>query len=622
MMSRILLTVFFCHIAASGFSQPDSLLIPEPVKITRNEGHLGINEQTRILTDNDTLEQIAILFAEQMNPIVGKNLKTEKAGAKRGNITLKLNEVADAEIGSEGYRLYVRPSGICVYSNRPAGIFYGLQSLGQMMELAAAKTGKQEMIRLPAVSVVDYPRFGWRGLMLDVSRHFFPKKFILGYLDQMATYKFNVFHWHLTDDPGWRMEIKRYPELTTVGAWSVPRTGMFYSMPAPQPGEKATYGGYYSQDDIREIVAYAASRQITVVPEIDIPGHSRAFLAAYPQASCSGKPISVYAGEAGGPGENVLCAGNENNFQMLDHILDEVVTLFPGKYIHIGGDEVNKEFWKNCPKCQQTMRESGLKDEHELQSYFIKKVGKMIESKGKKLIGWDEILEGGLAPNATVMSWRGMDGGIKAATEGHEVIMTPISHCYLDYMQGDPAIEGMPASWSIIRLSQSYDFEPVPDGVDEKYILGGQGNVWTEMISSERRVEYMTWPRAIALSEVFWSPKHKRSWSSFFSRLENHFDLLENKVINYSRSVFDPDILPVRDESGEMKVSFRTELPNLKVYYTFDFSFPDQFSDNYQGQPVGIPAGASVIQAVAYSGGKQVSRVLRMSVDELRSRMP
>jgi hexosaminidase len=301
MMNRILLIVFFCHAAAAAFSQPDSLLIPEPVEIKRDKGYFGINGQTRILTDNDTVRQIAILFAEQMNPVVGKNLKTENAGAKKGNITLELNNVADPEIGSEGYRLYIRPSGICISSNQPAGIFYGLQSLGQMMELAAAKAGKQKIIRVPAVSVVDYPRFAWRGLMLDVSRHFFSKEFILEYLDQMAKYKFNVFHWHLTDDPGWRMEIKRYPKLTAVGAWSVPRTGMFYSMPAPQPGEKATYGGYYSQDDIREIVAYAASLQITVVPEIDIPGHSRALLAAYPHASCSRKPISVYAGEAGGP---------------------------------------------------------------------------------------------------------------------------------------------------------------------------------------------------------------------------------------------------------------------------------------------------------------------------------
>ena len=611
-------SLFFIHVG--GFSQTVVGLIPEPVRLTRNAGSFVLSEKTKIVTTGEeSVLPLARMFADRVNSLTGCKLPVT-ASAKGKNILLRINKVRDNEIGSEGYLLEVTPLGIEVLANGPSGIFYGLQSMQQLISLNGSVNEKEQVIIVPSVSITDYPRFAWRGLMLDVSRNFFDKEFIRKFLDQMVEYKYNVFHWHLTDDPGWRIEINQYPRLTEVGAWRVPRTGVFYSLPAPEPDEKPTYGGFYTQDDIKEIIKYAADRFITIVPEVDIPGHSRSLIAAYPQASCSGRQISVYAGETGGPGENVLCAGNEANFEMLDNIIGELAALFPGKYIHIGGDEVNKEFWEGCSKCREVMADNGLKDVHELQSYFIKRVEKMVESRGKQLIGWDEILEGGLTPNATVMSWRGMEGGIKAASEGHEVVMTPTDFCYLDYMQGDPMLSGFPAPWSKLRLSTVYSFEPVPDGIDPKYILGGQGNVWTEMIEEERQVEYMTWPRAMALAEVFWSPKEKRNREEFLHRLEQNLPLLDKSGTKYSRSIYDPFANLLKDSSGALKVEFASEFPGLDIYYSFNFAFPDEYSKKYTGEPVTIPTGATEIKAITYREGKPVGRLLRITIDDLKNR--
>lgn len=303
---------------------------------------------------------------------------------------------------------------------------------------------------------------------------------------------------------------------------------------------------------------------------------------------------------------------------MISNILDEIITLFPGKYIHIGGDEVCKDFWKACPKCQKIKEEYGLRDEHELQSYFIKRVEKIVESKGKRLIGWDEILQGGLTPNATVMSWQGMEGGISAAKAGHEVVMTPTYFCYLDYMQGEPSVEGQDGS---LRVSNVYSFEPVPDGVNSKFILGGQGNVWTEFIESEKRIEYMTWPRALALAEVFWSPKEKRNWESFVPRMEAQWCIFDFDHVNYAPSVYDPNIYPVKGESGELKVAFRSELKDLDIYYTFDFSFPDQYSQKYTGEPFSMPSGSTEIWAISYRHGKPAGRLIRIKFVDLKKRL-
>lgn len=620
MNEKFIACMFLICVSLVGFAHTDVSLIPEPARLTKNAGYFILTNKTKIVVTDDALVlHSAKIFAGKLHFLTGNEL-TIVSSANSKNISLQINKAMCEEIGTEGYKLEVKPSGIEISANNSTGIFYGLQSLQQLIALNCPVEENGKSILVPSVSIVDFPRFGWRGLMLDVSRYFFDKEFIKKYIDQMAVYKYNVFHWHLTDDPGWRIEIKQYPELTGVGAWRVPRTGVFYSMPVPESNEKPTYGGYYTQNDIKEIIKYAADRFITIVPEIDIPGHSRSLIAAYPQASCSGRQISVYAGETGGPGENVLCAGNEANFEMLDNIIGEVAALFPGKYIHIGGDEVNKEFWEGCPKCQKVMADNGLKDEHGLQSYFIKRVEKIVESKGKQLIGWDEILDGGLAPNATVMSWRGMEGGIKAASEGHEVVMTPTDFCYLDYMQGDPATEGFPSLWSKLRLSKVYSFEPVPEGVDPKYILGGQGNVWTEMIEDKRQVEYMTWPRAMALSEVFWSPKEKRNQEDFLQRLEQNLPLLDKNETKYARSIYDPFANLVKEPSGGFNVEFGSEVPGLDIYYSFNFAIPDKYSTKYNGEPVTIPVGAVEIKAITYRAGKPVGRMLRVSIDELKSR--
>jgi hexosaminidase len=468
---------------------------------------------------------------------------------------------------------------------------------------------------------MDYPRFGWRGLMLDVSRHFFSKQFVEAYIDEMAKYKYNIFHWHLTDDNGWRIQIKGLPRLTEVGAWRVPRTGRFGRFAPPQPGEKATYGGYYTQQDIRDVVAYAKKRFITIVPEIDVPAHSLSLIAAYPNLSCTQLQYPVNPGSSFYRKEdNVLCVANDSTWLMLDKIFTQVAQLFPGPYIHVGGDEAYKGFWKECPKDQALMKREGITTLDGLQSYFEKKLEKIIISKGKKMIGWDEILEGGIAPEATVMSWRGMQGGIKAAQMGHEVIMTPTTYCYLDLYQGDPLIE--PATYSRLRLSTCYKFEPVPEGVDPKYILGGQGNLWTESVPNERHAEYMTWPRAMALAEVFWSPDSARNWPDFVSRMQYRFKYMDAAHVKYARSAYDPIITGVRDANDSLQVRLATEIPGLDIYYTFDGTNPDQYYPKYQGAPLDIPKGATEIRVVTYRNGKPIGHQIDCPLSEVAKRVP
>ena len=368
----------------------------------------------------------------------------------------------------------------------------------------------------PAVRIKDRPRFPWRGLMLDTGRHMFAPAFIKRLIDLMALHKLNVFHWHLTEDQGWRIEIKKYPRLTEIGAWR---------NISPLPGEMEApdgqpYGGFYTQAQIREIVAYAASRFITVVPEIEMPGHAMAALASYPELGCTGGPYAVRT--SWGIAKDVFCAGNEQTFAFLEDVLGELLALFPGEFIHIGGDESPKERWKACPKCQAAMQAHGLKDEEQLQSYFVQRIERFLNARGRRMIGWDEILEGGLAPNATVMSWRGMDGGLAAVQAGHDVVMTPTSHCYLDYPQTQALDPSLPKWMAHNTLEKVYEFEPVPGGLspaESAHVLGGQGNLWTEFVPTEQRAEYMLFPRAAALAERWWSEAAARDFQDFSKRL-------------------------------------------------------------------------------------------------------
>ncbi|HVB02591.1 MAG TPA: family 20 glycosylhydrolase [Chitinophagaceae bacterium] len=591
-------------------------IIPEPVKVTRLKGIFQLTRQVQIIIpwNNADARETALLFCRQVRASTGywlRILHPGQPGEKGKSIRFILNQHADTTLNKEGYTLRVTPYHVFIRANQPAGLFYGMQSLVQLFPPELESTTRILGTRwiIPCVAILDYPRFGWRGLMLDVSRHFFPKSFVESYLNEMAKYKFNIFHWHLADDNGWRIQIKGLPQLTRIGAWRVPRSGRWGTFLPPQPGEAATYGGFYTQKDIREIVRYAQHRHITILPEIDVPGHSLSLIASYPNLSCTQLPYPVNPGSRFyQKQDNALCVGNDSTYLILDKIFTQVAALFPCKYIHVGGDECYKGFWAKCPKCQKLMADEHLQNVDELQSYFMKRMETMLLSKGKKMIGWDEILEGGLAPEATVMSWRGMEGGIAAAKMGHHVIMTPTKYCYLDLYQGDPAVE--PPTYGVCLLSTCYRFEPVPDSVDARFILGGQGNLWTESVPNERQAEYMTWPRAMALAEVFWSPRDKRNWDDFVSRMETQFARLDQANIKYSTSAYDPII--AQDSSGNIQLS--TEIDGLHIYYTFDDTDPDRFYPEYAGEPLQIPVGANMIKAVAYEGKKQVGREISFTI--------
>ena len=505
-------TIFVCLAAlALAPAAPGATLgvIPQPVSVEMQPGVFRLHPGVAIVAPPGVPEarQAAAYLASVIAVPTGWQLKVSESTyplLRRNAIVLGLSGQPAASPHPEGYELVVTARGVRIQSSTPAGLFYGVQTLLQMLPPdIESRTHRAAVWTVPCVHIVDYPRFAWRGLMLDVSRHFFTKQFVEQYIDRMARYKMNVFHWHLTDDNGWRIEIKGLPQLTQVGAWRVPRLAKWGTRDAPREGETATEGGFYTQDDIREVVAYARQRFVTVVPEIEMPGHSLAALAAYPEVSCTGGPFQVNPGSNFYTKvDNALCPGNEKTFEFIDKVFSEVAPLFPSEYVHIGGDECFKGFWKTCAKCQRRMADEHLATPEELQSYLVRRAEKILASKGKKLIGWDEILEGGLAPNAAVMSWRGMDGGIAAAKMNHQVVMTPTNFVYLDYYQGDPSLE--PSTFGWLPLSTCYRFEPTPEGVDPKYILGGQGNLWTESVPTPRHAEYMTWPRSFAGISTVW----------------------------------------------------------------------------------------------------------------------
>jgi hexosaminidase len=462
--------------------------------------------------------------------------------------------------------------------------------------------------------------------MLDVARHFFTKEEVKRFIDNMVKYKFNVLHFHLTDDQGWRIEIKSLPKLTEVGAWRPERLGKWGNTPKPSPDEPKKYGGFYTHDDIRELVKYAADRYVTILPEIEGPGHSLATVASYPELSCTDSNYYVSVGDKiinwHSKGftallDNTLCPANEKVYEYLDKIFTEVAGLFPSEYIHMGGDECPKDFWRNNPRIKALMQKEDLKDMNEVQAYYVKRVEKILKSKGKKLIGWDEIIEGGLPADAAVMSWRGMKGGIRASKDGHKVVMSPYNHTYYDLYQGDPLAE--PPTYEMVRLRDSYKFEPVPEGVAPEMILGGQGNVWTEQLQNMRAVEYMVWPRALAVSEAVWSPKEKKDWNNFVSRVENEFNRMDYAQVKYSRSMFDPIVKVVPEGSG-LKLTLETEIDGLDIYYSFDGSFPDNFYPKYT-KPLIIPKDALDVNVVTYRDGVKVGKIIKLPVAELEKRV-
>ena len=566
----VAMTGLFTQCQSSGNNQQteQTALIPIPQTVTYAETTFKISQGTTIGLESSSAELLSIAdyFNHKVNPALGYSLEVKEQG------DIQFSLINNPDLGNEGYHLKVEKRQISIEANQPAGIFYGVQTLLQMLpkEIRSQQVQHDVEWAIAGADITDKPQFPWRGLMLDVSRHWFTKEEVMRFIDELAEYKMNVFHWHLTDDQGWRIEIKSLPNLTAKGAWRAKRVGQWWQREPQQPDEEATYGGYYTQEDIKDVLAYAKQRYVRVIPEIDVPGHSLATLVAYPELACMKAPKYVNVGNKFyGEDENTLCAGKEETFEFLDKVFTEVAALFPDEYIHVGGDECFKGFWHKCPRCQARMKAENLKDENELQSYVIHGLESILKAKGKKLIGWDEILEGGLAPDATVMSWRGMEGGIKAAKANHHVIMTPTQHCYLDLWQGEPSVE--PDTYSMCRLSDSYRFNPVPDNVPAEMVLGGQGNLWSESVPTFRHAEYMTWPRGWALAEVLWSGPAKTDWDEFWPRVEKHFERADVAGINYARSMYNAIITPYK-ENNECLIKLDCELKDSDIYYTFDLS--------------------------------------------------
>lgn len=634
-MKNFLGFLCLCFISTIVFGQDAAnkiAIIPEPVKIVSNTGNFTLPKNIIIEAPANTdLKETVSFLKDRLSTPTGIPVIVKNTISPASTIKLLLNKKTDGAIGKEGYHLTVTPKNITIQANEPAGLFYGVQTLVQLFpkEIESAAKVKNIKWEAPCVSITDYPRFGWRGLMFDVARHFFTKEDVEKYIDQMVRYKFNLLHLHLTDDEGWRIEIKGLPKLTEVGAWNVKKVGYFGTFSPPAPDAPRNYGGFYTQDDIKEIVQYAKERFVNILPEIDVPGHSLAAIVSYPELSCTPGSDKYYvrSGEEimdwshGAPPialiDNTLCPANEKVYDFLDKVLTQVAQLFPFEYIHMGGDECPKNFWEKSDAIKALMQKEGLKTMEEVQSYFEKRLEKIVESKGKKFMGWDEILEGGLAPNAVVMSWRGMAGGVQAAKMGHDVVMSPTTFAYLDYMQGDPAIE--PHIYATLRLKKSYEFEPVPDSVNPKFIKGGQANLWTEQVYNMRHAEYMTWPRAFAISEDLWSPKENKNWDNFVKRVEQHFARFDVAQIKYAPSIYDPIINASESPDKKLIVELSTEINGLDIYYTFDNSFPDNFYPKYT-EPLIVPEDAVQLKLITYRNGKPIGRMMTVPVTELRNK--
>lgn len=527
-------------------AQTAPAIIPAPASLTLAAGTCPLG-CLALEPATGEAEAVALLLAGELGPLLSK-AECDKTRPIRLRMILP-----DTLLPEETYWLNVSAGGIDLTAVTAAGLYRGTRTLMQLLEQYRAQGG------IPCLSITDHPRFPWRGMHLDVCRHFFSVDFVKQYIDLLARYRMNSFHWHLTDDQGWRIEIKKYPKLTEVGAW---RNGSQVGPYGRREYDTLRYGGFYTQEQIREVVAYAAARHINVVPEIEMPGHALAALAAYPRYSCTGGPFEVEKGWGVFP--DVFCPGNDSTFAFLEGVLDEVIALFPSPYIHIGGDECPHERWEACPRCQARMKAEGLKTTDELQSYVIRRIERYVNGKGRKIIGWDEILQGGLAPNATVMSWQGIDGGIAAAKSGHDAVMSPGSHCYFDHYQGDPANEPL-AIGGYTPIQKVYGYEPVPDGLtpeQARHILGGQGNLWTEYILTPEHVEYMALPRMAALAEVLWSPKAQRNEADFIRRLEIELQRLDALDVHYSKSLYTVAFgLSPGPRSGELAVGLNCPMP-------------------------------------------------------------
>lgn len=604
-------------------------LIPKPSNLTNAEGQFILDSSVQIiLNDTKGESQAAVQIFKDFLLKSGVALKSIKSSNSKP-IFVNINEDLKAELGAEGYQMQVSKAQIVLNASTNAGIFNGLQSLRQLVESSLIGEGNQKIAQIPACKITDTPRFAWRGLMLDVSRNFFTVEEVKAYIDMMSRFKFNVLHWHLTDDEGWRIEIKSLPKLTEVGAWRVERNGRFgENRPFPKPGEKATVGGFYTQEQIKDVVAYAAQRNVTIVPEIDVPGHSMAALAAYPELSTKKEPHFVNPGskfsEWYGNGtfkmliENTLNPADEKVYEFLDKVFTEVAALFPGQYIHMGGDESYHGYWDADKNVKAFMKKNNLKDTHALQSYFVGRVAKIVNAKGKKLIGWDEILEGGeLDKSTAVMSWRGVKGGIEAAKKGNNVVMTPTTYGYLDYTQGDHSVEN--PIYNNLSLEKTYSFEPIPEGVDPKLILGGQGNLWTEVIPTLPYAFYMTYPRALAIAETYWSGKENKNYADFLRRVENQIVQFDTENVSISKAIYDTEV-NITKEGSEYKISLKNDIKDAEIFYSTDNTYPVKYAKKYT-QVFVLPEGKFNLRTQVYKEGKPLGRELIINRDDLIKRV-
>jgi hexosaminidase len=618
----LLVGVILVSTSCEKSENPRLNIIPQPERMFVSDRTFKLNQNSRIIFEdpNPALRLIAEELAQFISS--GSSFQPEimpyslvKSIENDIYLSVSLN---DSLLGDDGYQMKTNNGQfISIQANTARGVFYGVQSLYQLFpDDFYDNEIRPEVWKLPAVTIKDRSRFAYRGMHLDVCRHIFPVEFIKQYIDLLAMYKYNHLHWHLTDDQGWRIEIKAFPGLTEVGAWrNETLTG--HGGASSKVYDEKPYGGFYTQDEIREIVDYAALRYITIIPEIEMPGHASAALAAYPDLGCTGGPYKVET--SWGVFEDIFCT-KEETFSFLQQVLDEVMELFPSKYIHIGGDEAPKTRWKTCKTCQQKIKTENLADEHELQSWFVHRIEKYLNQHGRKIIGWDEILEGGLAPDATVMSWRGTAGGIEAARQGHDVIMTPVSHCYFDYYQGDPAAEPL-AFGGYTPVSKVYTYEPVPEELNEKqakHILGAQANLWSEYLKKPENVTYMALPRMAALSEVLWSPSKSRDWENFYDKLPSHFQRYEALGLNYSKAVNQIAVKEISDPNGEIMLDLKTEVPSGQIYFTTDGSEPDTSSNLFE-QPI-EKAAIELLKMQLYRKGQKIGetqqRAFKRSANE------
>ncbi|MEM7085883.1 MAG: family 20 glycosylhydrolase [Bacteroidota bacterium] len=580
-------------------------ILPKPTQMKLLEGTFTFQQSTTIFAEPDF--QIAVDFLR--NHIQkGSGLTLSDGPKEEATVIFEL----DASQPSEGYALDISEEKIIIKASDSSGAFYAAQTIRQLLpvNLERINSLSGQPVSIRQVQVIDAPQFKYRGMHLDVARHFFDKEFVKEYIAHLSMLKMNYFHWHLTEDQGWRIEIKKYPRLTTHAAYrNETLIGHYNSSPQKFDGKR--YGGFYTQEDIKEVVAFAAAHNVTVIPEIEMPGHAQAAISAYPELGCTGENVPVAT--KWGVFENIYCP-NQKTFAFLEDVLTEVMDLFPGKYVHIGGDEAPKKQWKECGHCQKLIRDLNLKDENGLQSYFIKKIEAFVNSKGKKIIGWDEILEGGLAPNATVMSWRGMEGAVEAAKEGHDVILTPGSHAYFDHYQADLSDEPL-AIGGFLPLKKVYSFDPIPVALtteEAKYVLGAQGNVWTEYMPTADQVEYMAFPRILAMSEVVWrgaTTNLEAEYPDFLSRVEQFMSRMDALDINYANHMYDVSGEIIKKD-GKLSYQLTSSAKGKPIVYRLNDVAKDAF---YNGP---IPINTSMtVEAAVVLGNDEEGRAHRQTIN-------